>query len=472
MKKTTAAILSVLTAGALMFSLAGCTFFAPTPDPDDNTGGDDPIVTPDPDDPTPGPDDPNVSDDIGDNSWADWEDVFTGGSTEAYRLYQEAKADGFEGSFVDFLKEVGYNATVDSSYAVGTAVQSVVAISCVFDQYLTSPPLPDAEPEEMTYSGAGVIYSMDKEAGDAYIVTNYHVVYEAGSVGDETIPHISDDIRVYLYGQTYLDQYIQAEYVGGAMDYDIAVIRIEGSERLKNSAARVCEMGDSDQISVGETVYAIGNPDNQGVSVTRGVVSVASEYIDILAADNERTLNLLEIRVDAAINHGNSGGGLFNIDGSLLGIVNARSEASGIRDFGYAIPVNLAVSVAQNILDNARSNTSKGAYRATLGVTVQVDARTSIYDEDTGSSYVVEKISVQEVTEGTPAEGQLEVGDIITGIRIENGMEKTVTHLHTVTTFMFNVRKGDTVVITYERDGVEAEARITYDKDEMFTLFA
>ena len=219
-------------------------------------------------------------------------------------------------------------------------------------------------------------------------------------------------------------------------------------------------------------MYAIGNPDSQGVSVTRGVVSVGYEYIDILAADNERTLNLLEIRVDAAINHGNSGGGLFNIDGSLLGIVNARSEASGIRDFGYAIPVNLAVSVAQNILDNAKSNTSKGAYRATLGVTVQVDARTSIYDEDTGSSYVVEKISVQEVTEGTPAEGQLEVGDIITGIRIENGMEKEVTQMHTVTTFMFNVRKGDTVVITYEREGVEAEARITYDKDEMFTLFA
>ena len=178
------------------------------------------------------------------------------------------------------------------------------------------------------------------------------------------------------------------------------------------------------------------------------------------------------MRVDAPINHGNSGGGLFNIDGKLLGIVNARSEASGVVDFGYAIPVNLAVSVAQNILDNAKSNDSKGAYRATLGVTVQVDARTSIYDEETGSSHVVEKISVQEVTEGTPAAGQLEVGDMITGIRIEDGMEKTVTHLHTVTTFMFNVRKGDTVIISYERDGAAAEARITYDKDEMFTLFA
>lgn len=472
MKKITAAILSVLTAGALMFSLAGCTFFVPGTS-DEEPGKDDPVIEePGKDPDEPGTEDPDISDDIGGSAWMDWEDIFTGGSTEAYRLYQEAKADGFEGTFVDFLKEVGYNVNVDSSYAVGTAVQSVVAINCVFDEYLTSPPLPGAEPEQHTYSGAGVIYELDKEEGDAVIITNYHVVYEAGSVGDETIPHISDDIRVYLYGEYYLDQYIEAEYVGGAMDYDIAVIRIEGSERLKNSAARAVTAADSDQAVVGETVYAIGNPDSQGVSATRGIISVTSEYIDILAADNKRTLNLLEMRVDAPINHGNSGGGLFNIDGKLLGIVNARSEASGVVDFGYAIPVNLAVSVAQNILDNAKSNDSKGAYRATLGVTVQVDARTSIYDEETGSSHVVEKISVQEVTEGTPAAGQLEVGDMITGIRIEDGMEKTVTHLHTVTTFMFNVRKGDTVIISYERDGAAAEARITYDKDEMFTLFA
>ena len=324
----------------------------------------------------------------------------------------------------------------------------------------------------MTYSGAGVIYSMDKEAGDAYIITNYHVVYEAGSVGDETIPHISDDIRVYLYGQTYLDQYIQAEYVGGAMDYDIAVIRIEGSERLKNSEARVCEMGDSDQISVGETVYAIGNPDSQGVSVTRGVVSVGYEYIDILAADNERTLNLLEIRVDAAINHGNSG--RRSLQHRRLPSRHRQCPFRGVGHprFRLCHPRQPRGQRGADILDNAKSNNSKGAYRATLGVTVQVDARTSIYDEDTGSSYVVEKISVQEVTEGTPAEGQLAAGDIITGIRIEDGMEKEVTQMHTVTTFMFNVRKGDTVVITYERSGVEAEARITYDKDEMFTLFA
>lgn len=94
------------------------------------------------------------------------------------------------------MKELGYAGT-DSSYAVGTAVQSVVAINCVFDQYLTTPALPDAKPEEITYSGAGVIYEIDKEAGDALIVTNYHVVYEAGSVGmrpSRTFPTTSASI--------------------------------------------------------------------------------------------------------------------------------------------------------------------------------------------------------------------------------------------------------------------------------------
>ena len=467
MKKIMAAVLSVSLAGALIFSLAGCTFFAPAPPSDD------PSLTPDPDVPSQPdvPEDPVVSDDIGGSAWMDWENVFTGGSTEAYRLYQEAKGEGFEGTFTDFLQEVGYNISVDSSFAVGTAVQSVVAIESVFEEQTSSLPSGGGT-EERTYSGAGVIYSLDKEAGDAYIVTNYHVVYEQDSLGNESIPHISDDIRVYLYGEYYLTQYIEAEYVGGAMDYDIAVIRIEGSERLKNSAARAFEAGDSDQIAAGETVYAIGNPDSQGVSVTRGIVSVPSEYIDISAADDRRTVSLLEIRVDAAVNHGNSGGGLFNIDGSLIGIVNARSEASGVEGFGYAIPVNLAVGVAQNILDNAETNDSKGALRATLGVTARVDARTSIYNEETGSSYIVEKVSVQEVTEGSPAAGKLQEGDLLKHICIEGGLEKTVTHLHTVTTFMFNVRKGDTVVITYERSGAEGEARITYDSDAMFTLFA
>ena len=398
------------------------------------------------------------------------------GSTELYLLYQDAKKDGYTGTFVDFLKELGIGSSEEPAYTMGTAVQSVVSIRSVYYEEGADPTLPDTEPAAI-YSGAGVIYSLDKEAGDAYIITNYHVLYEQSYGG------FADEIRVYLYGQYYYgeseyddvvsveDHHIVAEYVGGAMDFDIAVIRIENSERLRESAALACEIADSDELRVGETVYAIGNPDSQGTSVTRGIVSVPNEYISIDSADESKKLSLLEIRVDAAINHGNSGGGLFNEKGQLIGIVNARLEGGGINDFGYAIPVNQAVAVAHNILDNAEKP-GKGAYRAMLGITSMVTASTSVYDEETGVSKVIETLTIVEVSANSPADGVMEVGDILKSVRFEGGEEVPILYLHTLTVFMFNVRLGDTVVITYERDGVECEARFTYDAESMFTLCA
>ncbi len=520
MKKFTMAVLSVLLAGMFTFSLVGCTFFAPT-DSETPGGGDGQIVMPDPDvDPdepdTPvDPDEPDEPDTPVDPDEPDTPvdpdepdtpvdpdepdtpvdpdepdtpvdpdepdtpvdpdepddpagDTTEDDSTELYRLYQDAKKDGYTGTFVDFLKELGYGGSEEPAYTVGTAIQSVVSVSAVY--YEDDADLTAEEPEiAATFSGAGVIYSLDKEEGDAYIITNYHVVYEQDYAG------IADEIRVYLYGQHYLYQYIVANYVGGAMEFDIAVLRIEDSEQLKESAALAAKLGDSNEIKVGETVYAIGNPNSEGHSVTRGVVSVPYEQItDIDSADGTHKLSLFEIRVDAAINHGNSGGGLFNADGELIGIVNARIEGGypAINDFGYAILSNIAVGVAQNIIDNVAAGGEKGAFRATLGVEVQVDSRTSTYDEETGISHIVETLSVKSVTAGAPADGIFEVGDIIKSIAFEGGEAEPTVYLHTVTTFMFDVRKGDTVVITYERGGIEYEARITYNDDSMFTLFA
>ena len=523
MKKFTMAAVSLLMAGMFTLSLAGCTFFVepPTDDPDgdvidtpvdpdedetpvDPDEGETPVdpdedetpvdpdegetpVDPDEDetpvdpdegetpvDPDEGetpvdPDEPETPvDPDEDETPVDPDEPVEDGSTELYLLYQDAKKDGYTGTFVDFLKELGIGGS-DESYVVGTAVQSVVSINAVFYEYPTEPPIPDTEPEEITYSGAGVIYSLDKEAGDAYIITNYHVAYEQNYGG------IADELRVYLYGQHYLEQYIEAEYVGGAMEFDVAVLRIEDSERLRESAALACEIGDSDEIRVGETVYAIGNPDSQSHSVTRGVVSVPYEQItDIDAADGSHKLSLFEIRVDAAINHGNSGGGLFNAKGELIGIVNARIEGGypEINDFGYALPINQVIAVAENIIDYTAAGGEKGAFRATLGVTVQVDSRTSVYDEETGVSKVIETLSVQEITAGSPADGVFEVGDVFKSIAFEGGEEVPTIYLYSVTNFMFGVRKGDTVVITYERGGVEMQASITYDDDSMFTLFA
>ena len=109
---------------------------------------------------------------------------------------------------------MGYNVNVDSSYAVGTAVQSVVAINCVFDEYLTSPPLPGAEPEQHTYSGAGVIYELDKEEGDAVSITNYHVVYNSSANADNG-SDIGRRLVVYLYGSEDKDK---PEQINGETD--------------------------------------------------------------------------------------------------------------------------------------------------------------------------------------------------------------------------------------------------------------
>ena len=393
-------------------------------------------------------------------------------STYERRLYEEALADGYEGTFVDFLKEIGYTGQ-DSTAGVNSALTSVVGIECGFTEYTTTSGWRPTQTTQQVYSaGAGVIYSLDQTEGDAYIVTNYHVVYNSDSVGSEAVAHVSDDISVYLYGY---NTYIDATYVGGAMDYDIAVLKVEDSDVLKESDATAATLADSDSVTVGENVFAIGNPEGEGISVSSGVVSVDAEYIDILAADDSTTLSLLEIRTDAAVNHGNSGGGLFNARGELVGIVNARSEADGVEAFGYAIPSNLAIAVAQNVIDNADA---KGAYRASLGVTVQVASSESLYDETTCKTYIEEKVTVQSITAGSAAaEMGLEAGDTFLSAKITSSdgttvQEKAITRMHMVTTMMFNVRLGDTVTFTVSRGGETTDLSYTFSDQADFTLFA
>ena len=217
---------------------------------------------------------------------------------------------------------------------------------------------------------------------------------------------------------------------------------------------------------------------NSKASASSGVVSVTAEYIDILSSDETKTLSLLEIRTDAAVNHGNSGGGLFNAQGELVGIVNARSEESGVEAFGYAIPSNLALAVAQNVIDNADA---KGAYRASLGLTVQTKSSESLYDETTGKTYIEEKVVVQAITPGSVAEKMgLDINDTILSAKITKSdgttvQEKAITRMHMLTTMMFNVRAGDTLSITVSRDNEQQTFVYTFTEANSaseFTLFA
>lgn len=410
--------------GIFAFTLTGCNLFLRTQDPDY-------------------PYDVAVKNGYT-GSEASWvASQYSAGSRER-KLYEEAKADGYKGTFVDFLKEIG--GAQDNTAAVNEALTSVVSI------------------KTDTAWGAGVIYSLDKTAGDALIITNYHVVY--GKNG------ISTKIGVSLYGENHNNPVMSATFYGGAAQYDLALIRIKGSEHLKESEdnvvyAKEASFGDSDSITVGEQVYAVGNPDGQGISATGGIVSVDAEKIQVERADAGgrytygATVDLWEIRMDASVNHGNSGGGLFNADGDLVGIVNARSEESGIVGFGYAIPANFAKAVVDNIIDNYADADGK-VKLASLGFEYTVRESKGVYHEELSKYFKEEKIVVDKVS---PSSGFKYNDILIKAVRVSATGEREeldIIREHMLDTFVLGIRQGDTVVITVSREGELLEKEIVF----------
>ena len=174
-------------------------------------------------------------------------------------------------------------------------------------------------------AGSGVIIS-----SDGYIVTNNHVIIGAdGSLVDSITVQLRD-------GSTF-----EAEIVGRDERSDLAVIRIEAIN------LPVAQFGDSGQILVGELAIVIGNPlGNLGGTVTEGIISALNRDITI---DGE-AMNLLQ--TSAAVNPGNSGGGLFNAYGELVGIINAKPMGRGIEGIGFAIPSNQVQAITSQLIEH------------------------------------------------------------------------------------------------------------------------
>lgn len=382
--------------------------------------------------------------------------------TQTRKMYEEALSDGYTKSYVDFLIEIGY--CKDDSLAVNSALLSTVEVYAAFErsQY--------AFGQSANYYsiGSGVLFDLDKAEGDAYVLTNYHVLYSATSTGREALPHISDSITLYLYGGK--TRSVTAEYVGGAMDFDIAVLKVEDSDVLRESDGRAASIGDSDAATVGQRVYAVGNADGKGISAVSGILSLEAEYITLTAANERSSISMLEMRTDAPVNHGNSGGGLFDAEGNLLGIVNARSEASGVEHIGYAIPVNLAYAIAENIIDNSKADNSRGAMRATLGVTTGTQDSYSYYDAETGKTQIEETVVFREIKSGIAA-GKLKAGDILRSLAINGGAEKKITRHYMLEIELFKVRKGDVLTVTVERNGKTEKIPLTFSDNDDFLLY-
>lgn len=354
-----------------------------------------------------------------------------------------------------------YDITINSDssanlLAASRGLLSAVSINCIFDVTINSF-YGGSYKTQKSSAGAGVIYKLDKEKGDAYIITNYHVVYYKGA---DTANDISDNISVYLYGKEYSDYAIPATYIGGSQNYDIAVLKVSGNRHLRESGAMAATFADSNKVSVLETAIAIGNPEAKGISATVGAVNVDSESLKMTSIDGSGTVTLRVMRIDAAVNGGNSGGGLFNDKGEVIGIVNAKMSSSTIDNIGYAIPSNVAKYVADNIIyyDNQNSE-NDSVMRVLIGVNVIVKSASAVYDTETGKVLKVEEVAVDSIVSGSASDGALLVGDVITSVTVD-GQTYEVVRTFNVIDIMLTARQTSTVVFHVIRDGVSQDVTV------------
>ena len=305
-----------------------------------------------------------------------------------------------------------------------------------------------------TSAGSGVIYKLDKEKGDAYIITNYHVVYDNNN-------SINSEINAYLYGMEASEYAIEATYVGGSMNYDIAVLKVTGSTILMQSNAAAVKVANSNDVAILDTAIAVGNPEGNGISATVGCINVDSENISVgfQVYNRVQYVNLRVMRTDAAVNSGNSGGGLFNDRGELIGIVNAKDADSSTDNIGYAIPSNVAKAIAENILYYCDGATKLNVYRCMLGIEVGIKALYTEYDTETGKIYKKETVMLTKVEPSGAVNGILKAGDVINSITID-GVKHEVSRTYHIIDSMLYARVGSSVVINVTRDGAATDITI------------
>lgn len=265
-----------------------------------------------------------------------------------------------------------------------------------------------------TSSGSGVLFSYDESLGLSYIVTCFHVI-EGYSNFTVTLSN---------------DESYKAEYVGGYEDYDLAILSIEKLDLTYSSI-----YSDSDSLKLGSTVVAIGNPlGTLPGSVSSGVVS----YVGRKVQKNSYESQVL-IQTDVAINSGNSGGGLFNTAGALIGIVNAKYSATGIEGLSFAIPSNDVISTINGILATAKYDTANKVWSAgyiigdyEYGFTLSLGYLTtgSGFNKNYTAVYYVSDVLSNETYTGT----ELNKSDIVSEIKVDYKDDQKTDITYTVTT--------------------------------------
>ena len=362
------------------------------------------------------------------------------GSFVTLQLYQKQVSQAANNT-TNTVTQTSYkneNATTQAVNKVKDAVVSVITYSAnrqnsVFGNDETDT---DTDSQQVASEGSGVIYK--KNGKDAYLVTNTHVIKGASKV----------DIR--LADGTK----VPGEIVGSDTFSDIAVVKIS-SEKVTT----VAEFGDSSKLNVGETAIAIGSPlgSEYANTVTQGIISSLNRNVSLKSQDGQ-AISTKAIQTDTAINPGNSGGPLVNIQGQVIGITSSKIASNGgtsVEGLGFAIPSN----DAQNIIKQLESDGK--VTRPALGIQMVNLANIGASDlrKLNIPSSVTSGVVVKSVQSNMPASGHLEKYDVITKVD-----DKNISSSTDLQSALYNHSIGDTIKITYYRNGKEETTTVKLDK--------
>ncbi len=288
-------------------------------------------------------------------------------------------------------------------------------------------------------TGTGFIYK--NKDNDYYIMTNYHVIDGADSVKVE----FNDS-----------EETIDAKILGGEAYSDVAVLQISD----KNNKHSIVEIGNSEEIKLGDTIFTVGNPMGREYkgTVTKGILSGKERLVSVSMSGSTSDYYMKVLQIDAAVNPGNSGGPLCDVNGNVIGIISLKIVQDSIEGMGFAIPIEDALSYASKI--------EKGEKIERPYVGISMLDLTDEYNlwkyRITLPDNVDEGVVILEVVDNSPAsKAGLKKGDIIVKI----GEDK----VSTVAEFRYKLYKyeiGDNVEFTIYRDSKKEKVSITLGKSQ------
>ena len=372
--------------------------------------------------------------------------VLGGGLTiGAYNLYQnQAVSSSDDSQATTKVSNVKVNVSTQATKAFNKIKRAVVTVEAYQKRDNSIDSIfgfSSGSSEETTSEseGSGVIYK--KNGNTAYVVTNNHVISGADS----------------FYVMLYSGKRVKATVVGKDSVSDLAVLKIDAK-----NVEQTATFGNSDNIQVGETALAIGSPmgSEYATSLTQGIISAKKRTLDITNSSGVTTGSTTVIQTDAAINSGNSGGPLVNLDGQVIGINSMKlssnsssSENASVEGMGFAIPSNEVVKIINQLVTKGKVS------RPALGISgIDLDYVSDSAKSDTLKlpDGVDSGVVVMKSDSDSPLKDVLSKYDVIVSLG-----GKKVTGISSLKTALYAHKVGDSVTIKYYHDGQLKSQKVT-----------